>query len=317
MSPSLVRKALAAGLGSAAALVVVTGFAGCGGSSNTMDDAVVVTAPGTNIPAEGSGAAAPAASTSSSAAPAPAATSGTSAPATTPVKAEGWGTLKGQVVFGSNPPDQPDLVEKGKAPKDPETCAKIGPIKSERLVVDGATKGVKNVLVYLSKPTAVNDEAKAGASKAQVEFDQKNCVFEPHVLGVMTGAEIELKSSDPVNHNVNARLKNTPFNSILAPGSTTPFKPALSERTPAPVTCDIHPWMQAWWLVLDHPYFTVTDDKGNFELKNVPAGTQKVVVWQEAAGFVSPTSGEDVTIKANDATTKSFTVDPSKVKPGR
>ena len=35
-------------------------------------------------------------------------------------------------------------------------------------------------------------------------------------------------------------------------------------------------------MVLDNPYFAVTDAKGNFEIKNVPAGTQKVVVWQEA-----------------------------------
>ena len=35
-------------------------------------------------------------------------------------------------------------------------------------------------------------------------------------------------------------------------------------------------------MVLDIPYFAVTDDKGNFEIKNAPAGTQKVVVWQEA-----------------------------------
>ncbi len=35
-------------------------------------------------------------------------------------------------------------------------------------------------------------------------------------------------------------------------------------------------------MVLDNPYFAVTDDKGYFEIKNVPAGTQKVVVWQEA-----------------------------------
>ena len=51
-------------------------------------------------------------------------------------------------------------------------------------------------------------------------------------------------------------------------------------------------------MVLDNPYFAVTDDKGNFEIKNVPAGTQKVVVWQEAVakgGFVTPPSGEDVT----------------------
>src|SRR5207302_393983 len=138
-------------------------------------------------------------------------TTPSAAPAATPapsaVKAEGWGTLKGQVVFGSAAPDVPDLVEKGKAPKDPEVCAKDGPIKSERLLVDGTTKGVKNVLVYVPKPTAVNPDAKAAAAKAEVLFDQAKCIFEPHVLGVMAGAKITLKSSDPVNHNINAKLQ--------------------------------------------------------------------------------------------------------------
>ena len=71
-------------------------------------------------------------------------------------------------------------------------------------------------------------------------------------------------------------------------------------------------------MVLDNPYFAVTDDKGNFEIKNVPAGTQKVVVWQEAVkggGFVTAPSGEEVTIKANDTTVKDFTIDPRKLLP--
>ncbi len=186
-------------------------------------------------------------------------------------------------------------------------------------MVDKDSKGVKFALVYLPKPTGVNDEAKANAAKAEVVFDQVKCVFEPHVLGVMAGDTIKLKSSDTVNHNVNAKLqKNSPFNSILTGGGTSAFTAATGERGPVPVVCDIHPWMQAFWMVLDNPYFAVTDDKGNFEIKNVPAGTQKVVVWQEATGFVTAPSGEDVTIKAGaDATAKDFTVDPSKVKPAK
>ena len=93
-----------------------------------------------------------------------AASRGGDAGATAPVKAEGWGTLKGQVVFGGDTAAPKVLVEKGKAAKDPEVCAKDAPIVSERLVVDGATKGVKNVLVYIPKPTRVNHEAKKAAA---------------------------------------------------------------------------------------------------------------------------------------------------------
>ena len=61
----------------------------------------------------------------------------------------------------------------------------------------------------------------------------------------------------------------------------------------------------------------MTDAKGNFEIKNAPAGTQKVVVWQEALdknGFVTAPSGDEVVIKANDATVKDFTVDAGRVR---
>ena len=88
---------------------------------------------------------------------------------------------------------------------------------------------------------------------------------------------------------------------------------------PAEVTCDIHPWMKGYWLVLDSPYFAVTDDQGNFEIKNVPSKAQKVVVWQEAVnkGFVTSPSGDEVNIKAGDTTTQTFKIDAGKILPGK
>ena len=76
--------------------------------------------------------------------------------------------------------------------------------------------------------------------------------------------------------------------------------------------------MKAYWMVIDSPYFAVTDDKGNFEIKNVPAGTQKVVVWQEAvtgSGFVTAPSGQAVTIAANGTGTLDLKIDAGKVRP--
>jgi hypothetical protein len=234
------------------------------------------------------------------------------------VTAEGFGTIKGQIKFNGDAPTPKVVFEKGKAPKDPDVCAKDAPLVSDRLLVDGATKGVGNVLVYLSRPTSVSDEARKAAAKTAVVFDQVKCIFEPHVLGLLANTEITLKSSDPVNHNINAKLKNGAFNSLLAGGSSSKFTPSSAERTPAEVTCDIHPWMKAWWMVLDHPYFAVTDAKGYFEIKNAPAGSQKLVVWQEAVdkgGFITPPSGEEVVVKANDAIVKDLVLEPSRLRP--
>jgi hypothetical protein len=70
-------------------------------------------------------------------------------------------------------------------------------------------------------------------------------------------------------------------------------------------------------MVLNNPYFAVTDEKGNYTIKDAPAGTQKVVVWQEAVNpsFVTPASGEPVTIQADGETTKDFVIQPNQIKP--
>jgi plastocyanin len=305
-----IRRPALLSLSLSAALAVAV--AGCGGQPSDSSTAVVV--PPANSLTNKTTASAEAAPAAGASAPAAAA----STASTSPVKAEGWGTLKGQIVFGGDPPPAAILQEQGKAAKDPNVCAKDAPIKSERLVV-GDGKGVKFAIVYLPKPTAVNEDAKKAAAAKKVEFDQKGCMFEPHVLGLMAGVPITLKSSDPLSHNVNIKLKaSTSSNQTISGGQSIVFTPTAKENTPGQVVCDIHPWMTAWWMVVDNPYIAVTDDKGYFEIKNVPAGTQRVVVWQEAVanrGFVTPPSGEDVTIKANDTAVKDFTIDPSKLLP--
>jgi hypothetical protein len=308
-----IRKPVLFGLGLAATLAAAV--AGCGQGGETSD-AVYVPSPKAKLPTT----AAPSASTTAPAAGGATSTStaagssSSTAPAAA-VKAEGWGTLKGRVVFGGDPPQRPVLQDKGKAVKDPEVCAKDAPILSERLVVDSGTKGVKNVFVYLGRPTSVNEDAKKAAAASKVVFDQKGCVFFPHSLAVMTGVQVTVKSSDPITHNTNIQLRALQSNPTLAPGAHIEVTPSSPERTPGRVSCSIHPWMEAYWMILDNPYYAVTDDQGNFEIKNVPAGTQKVTVWQEAVGFVTKGSGDDVNIKPNDATTQDFTIDSSKVRP--
>jgi hypothetical protein len=45
--------------------------------------------------------------------------------------------------------------------------------------------------------------------------------------------------------------------------------------------CNIHPDMLAYVVVVDTPYFAVTDATGAFLIRNVPAGKYKLVVWHE------------------------------------
>ncbi len=313
MIANWIRRVPPAGL----AAVLLFLAAGCGGKPEGTDTAIVTTEPGVN-PSAGvvtpAGSAPADATPTKPAAPEPA-TKGTAAPSTT--KAEGWGTLKGRVVFGGEPPAPRLLVKQGdKAVKDAPVCA-VAPIPSQRLVIDKGSKGVKYAVVFIPKPTATNPDATAAAMKSEVVFDQNHCTFEPHVLGVFKGGKVLVKSSDKVAHNVDSKLQNTKFNTSLQPGQsmTIEGRSLQADRLPGPVVCDIHLWMTAYWLVSESPYFAVTDEQGNFEIKNVPAGTQKVVVWQEAVGPVTAVAGEAINVKAGGEVSKEFTIDPGKVKP--
>jgi hypothetical protein len=231
-----------------------------------------------------------------------------------------YGSIKGRLVWGgAEVPAAAPLIAMGKAPKDPEVCAKAAPIPSRELVVEPQSKGVAYGFVYLVKPKGSNPEAvkELLAKKPKVELDQKNCEFVPYVQAIHQDQAIVIKSSDPVNHNVRySAFTNSPFNQILAPKGELEVK-LVAERRPILVSCDIHSWMKAYLMVFDHPFFAVTGPDGSFEIKGVPPGEQNLVLWQERVGYVNPEKarGMAVSVKAGEATDVGAVVlNPSQVK---
>ena len=47
------------------------------------------------------------------------------------------------------------------------------------------------------------------------------------------------------------------------------------------VFCDVHQWMNAWAVVLEHPLYAVTGPDGRFTLKGLPPGKYTFEVWHE------------------------------------
>jgi hypothetical protein len=209
-----------------------------------------------------------------------AAASGAAAAAST---GTGWGTLKGVFKYGGDPPAVGFMSTGG---KDAETCGAQVPV--ETLIVDKATKGLANVLVFARKVSRVKPEATSPTGD-KPEFDQKKCLFLSRILAVQTKYPVELKNSDPVAHNTaGSPAGNAPFNMLLPPGQSAQYKFTRALAVPTEVSCSIHAWMKAYMICRDDPYFAVSGKDGSFEIANLPAGEEiEFQVWHERAAGLS------------------------------
>jgi Carboxypeptidase regulatory-like domain len=232
------------------------------------------------------------------------------------------GTISGSVKWTGPVPRELDFP----VTKDPQICDPDGrkSVSLERLIV-GPQSGVANTIVYLKNISA----GKAlELPEQRRHLDQKHCRYVPHILLVPQNAALQMQSSDATLHTVHmdgAASFNLPF----------PFTAQITSRNmSAPGLVNLrcnggHVWMNAEMMVVQHPYYAVTDESGRFEFSDVPAGTYQIVAWHEGwtlAGreqafdvltehtvqrpiFSEPKMWErSVTVSANQSSTVNFVI---------
>jgi plastocyanin len=109
---------------------------------------------------------------------------------------------------------------------------------------------------------------------------QKNKCFDPHVLAVDVGSEVDFPNRDPFFHNVFSLFNGERFDlGLYEAGSTRSVH--FDRAGICYIFCNIHPQMSAVVVVVDTPYFGVSDERGQVSIPNVPAGRYQLSVWEE------------------------------------
>jgi plastocyanin len=116
----------------------------------------------------------------------------------------------------------------------------------------------------------------------RLAINQRNKEFVPRVVIATPGQQIDFPNNDPFPHNIfsNSEVKRFDLG-IYQPGESrgvTVAHPGI-----IPVYCNIHPEMEAFIVVVQTPYYAISNDRGEIQIKNVPPGHYRLKVWHERA----------------------------------
>jgi plastocyanin len=212
-------------------------------------------------------------------------------------------TITGTVTFDGKAPALRPLAMDA----DP-VCAKKHPTPApNEMLVLGNNNTMGNILVWVSKGVPAGKTFPV--PKTPVVLDQNGCQYKPHVMGIMVGQQYKILNSDGVLHNIHTLPKINPsFNQGMPAKikeATTVFN---KPEDVVHIKCDVHPWMSAFMAVFTHPFFAVTNEKGQVSIptKGLADGTYTIEIWQEKLAPEPIT--HEVTVKDGKATVEEIKI---------
>jgi plastocyanin len=109
---------------------------------------------------------------------------------------------------------------------------------------------------------------------------QKDLAFRPPLLAIQVGTKVEFPNQDDTYHNIFSYSPAKRFDLGRYPPKENP-PPSVVFDKPGLITlrCDIHEHMRGLILVLETPYFAITDPQGHFRLTNLPDGHHLLKAW--------------------------------------
>ena len=147
-----------------------------------------------------------------------------------------------------------------------------GPATGVALLANG--KPAANAVVFLqgsAKPSPLPNAV----------VDQRDHKFSPHVSVVTTGTKVQFPNNDTVFHNVFTEYHAAKFDLGMYARGQSKYK-VFDRPGVAVLMCSVHPEMSAYVVVVDTPYYAMTDSKGRFTIPGVPTGKYRAQVWHES-----------------------------------
>ncbi len=168
------------------------------------------------------------------------------------------------------------------AASDPEVRV-TGRVALESELARGKSRSSADAVVWLTPLSSISNRpamVDAQAAPRRLHLVQKQKRFEPHVLAVPLGSAVDFPNNDPLFHNVFSLFNGKRFDLGLYEAGTT--RAVIFDRPGiCYIFCNIHPEMSALVVVVDTPYFAVSDAAGEIAIPDVPPGRYRLQVFHE------------------------------------
>jgi plastocyanin len=162
-------------------------------------------------------------------------------------------------------------------------------------VYDQNRQALPNSVVWL---TPVEKVQKSELSEIPFIMMQKDRQFIPHILVVPQHAKVEFPNADSIMHHVYSFSKSKTFELKLY--REQPQTSVVFEQTGVvELGCNIHDWMLSFIVVVDSPFYAITNEQGqvSFDIKQ---GKYTLNVWHEGFTDFSQVESESILLSGDD-----------------
>lgn len=228
------------------------------------------------------------------------------------ITVENGGTLSGTIKLAGPKPEARSfpLVHSPNI----EFCTRMSDGKGHRILHDfqvSPSGGLKDTVI------AINGIPKGKPFPPSLYKLQINlCHARDYAVASRNGADFILENMDPIQHEIGTFEITKTFSdqktnkAVIGNTSQTRSLFVKSDTETFIVQCSLHPFLLTQFLVVDNPYYTVTDSDGKFNMGDIPPGTYEVAVWHP----YMPVQKGSVTINPGQEAKFDFTLNSKDVK---
>jgi len=163
---------------------------------------------------------------------------------------------------------------------------------TQNIVELSPAKELKDVVVWLE---GKNLSAQAVDDKIDASLKISHCQLEPRVLIISPRQNIRLRTEDPLSFDIHLEANLNRIRNWIIPPNLAEVLLSLEKAEIVSLRDELHPWIQSFVVVKQHPFFAKSDERGIARMSKIPRGHYELMLWHPGLGRNPRTRPIDLT----------------------